>query len=156
MVKVIEGGLTTKGKRFGLVTSRFNEFISSKLVEGAVDTLRRCGCEEEEIEIVRVPGSFEIPCAARKLAQSKRFDAVLCLGAVIRGDTPHFDYISTQVARGIAECASTGIPVIFGVITADTLEQAIERAGTKAGNKGRDAALSAIEMVNLYDALKDG
>ncbi len=155
MVKVIEGGLTTKGKRFGLVTARFNEFISNQLVEGAVDTLRRCGCEEEEIEIVRVPGSFEIPYAARKLAQSKRFDAVLCLGAVIRGDTPHFDYISTQVARGIAESsASTGIPVIFGVITADTLEQAIERAGTKAGNKGRDAALSAIEMVNLYDALK--
>ncbi len=154
MVKTIEGQLVVKGKRFGLVAGRFNEFITKKLLEGAVDTLTRHGVKEEEIEVVWVPGSFEIPYAARKMAEGGKYHAVICLGAVIRGDTPHFDYIASQVARGIAQTAlGTGVPTIFGVITADTLEQAIERAGTKAGNKGRDAALAAIEMVNLFEKM---
>ncbi|MCK4262266.1 6,7-dimethyl-8-ribityllumazine synthase, partial [bacterium] len=152
MVKTIEGQLVVKGKRFGLVAGRFNEFITKKLLEGAVDTLTRHGVKEEEVEIVWVPGSFEIPYAARKMAEGGKYDSVICLGAVIRGDTPHFDYIASEVAKGVAQTAlRTGVPTIFGVITADTLEQAIERAGTKAGNKGRDAALAAIEMVNLFE-----
>ena len=154
MVKTIEGKLIVKGKRFGIVNSRFNEFITQKLLDGALDALLRHGVKEEEIEVVWVPGSFEIPYAARKMAQSGGYDAIICLGAVIRGDTPHFDYICSQVTRGVAETAlSTGVPTIYGLITADTLEQAIDRAGTKAGNKGRDAALSAIEMVNLFSEM---
>ena len=154
MVKTISGKLVVTGKRFGVVNSRFNEFITQKLLDGALDTLLRHGVKEEEIEIVWVPGSFEIPYAARKMAESKKYDSVICLGAVIRGDTPHFDYICSQVTKGIAQSAlATGVPVIYGLVTADTLEQAIERAGTKAGNKGRDAALSAIEMVNLFSEM---
>ncbi len=154
MVKTIEGNLVAKGKKFGIVNSRFNEFITQKLLDGALDALLRHGVKEEEIEVVWVPGSFEIPYAARKMAQSGRYDAVVCLGAVIRGDTPHFDYICSQVTKGVAETAlSTGVPTIYGLVTADTLEQAIDRAGTKAGNKGRDAALSAIEMVNLFSEM---
>ena len=151
MVKTIEGNLVVKGKKFGIVNSRFNEFITQKLLDGALDALLRHGVEEKEIEVAWVPGSFEIPYAARKMAQSGGYDAIICLGAVIRGDTPHFDYICSQVTKGVAETAlSTGVPTIYGLVTADTLEQAIDRAGTKAGNKGRDAALSAIEMVNLF------
>ena len=154
MVKTIEGQLVVKGKKFGLVAGRFNEFITKKLLEGAIDTLTRHGVKEEEIEAVWVPGSFEIPYAARKMAESGKYDAVICLGTVIRGDTPHFNYIASEVAKGISQTAlQTGVPTIFGIITADTLEQAIERAGTKAGNKGRDAALSAIEMVNLFEKM---
>jgi 6,7-dimethyl-8-ribityllumazine synthase len=154
MVKTIEGNLVAKGKKFGIVNSRFNEFITQKLLDGALDALLRHGVKEEELEVVWVPGSFEIPYAARKMAQSGKYDAIICLGAVIRGDTPHFDYICGQVTKGVAETAlSTGVPTIYGLITADTLEQAIDRAGTKAGNKGRDAALSAIEMVNLFSEM---
>ncbi len=154
MPKEIVGKLIADGKKFGIVVSRFNDFISSKLLEGAIDALNRHGAKDEAIEIVRVPGSFEIPFAARLMAESKKYDAVICLGAVIRGATPHFDYIASEVAKGIAMIGlKTGVPTIFGVITADTLEQAIERAGTKAGNKGFDAALSAIEMANLKEQL---
>lgn len=154
MIKKIEGKLVIEGKRFGIVNSRFNEFITGKLLDGAVDALLRHGVKEQEIETVWVPGSFEIPYAARKMAESGKYDAVICLGAVIRGDTPHFDYICSQVTKGIAETAlATGVPAIYGIITADTVEQAIDRAGTKAGNKGRDAALSAIEMVNLFSQI---
>jgi len=154
MAKVHAGKMVAKGKNFGIVVSRFNEFISQKLLDGALDVLRRHDADEERIEIFWVPGSFEIPFIARKMALSKKYDAILCLGAVIRGDTPHFDYIASQVAKGIAETSlSTGVPTLFGIITADNLEQAIERAGTKAGNKGADAALSAIEMVNLVSTM---
>ncbi len=154
MAKSYKGELVVKGKRFGLVCSRFNEFITGKLLEGAQDTLLRHGVMEQEMEICWVPGSFEIPYAASKMAKSKKYDAVICLGAVIRGDTPHFNYIASEVTKGIAKISlETGVPTIYGVITTDTLEQAIERAGTKAGNKGRDAALAAIEMVNLFDKL---
>ena len=150
MAKMIEGQLNAEGKKFGIVVSRFNEFISKSLLGGAFDCLARHGADEDEITVVYVPGSFEIPFAAKKLAQSKKYDAVICLGAVIRGATPHFDYISSEVSKGIANVGlESGIPVIFGVITSDTIEQAIERAGTKAGNKGWDAALNAIEMVDL-------
>lgn len=154
MVKVIEGKLVAEGKKFGIVCSRFNEFISQKLLEGALDGLKRHGVKDEEITIAWVPGSFEIPYAAKKMAESKKYDAVICLGAVIRGATPHFDYIANEVAKGVAQIAVvTGIPTIFGVITTDNLEQAVERAGTKSGNKGRDAAQAAIEMVNLFAQL---
>ena len=150
MFKQFEGHLHAKGFRFGLVVSRFNEFISSKLLTGALDALKRHEAREEDIEITWVPGAFEIPLIAKKIAKSGRYDAVICLGVVIRGDTPHFDYIASEVTKGIALVGlETEIPAIFGVITCDTLEQAIERAGTKAGNKGWDAALGAIEMVNL-------
>ncbi len=150
MVKHLEGHLNAKGFRFGLVVSRFNEFISSKLLTGALDVLKRHGALEEDIEVLWVPGSFEIPLVAKKMAKSGRYDAVVCLGAVIRGDTPHFEYVASEVAKGIALVGlETEIPVMFGIITSDSLEQAIERAGTKAGNKGWDAALGAIEMVNL-------
>lgn len=154
MIKKIEGKLVIEGKRFGIVNSRFNEFITGKLLDGAVDALLRHGVKEQEIETVWVPGAFEIPYAARKMAESGKYDAVICLGAVIRGDTPHFDYICSQVTKGISETAlATGVPVIYGIITADTVEQAIDRAGMKAGNKGKDAALSAIEMVNLFSQI---
>ncbi len=154
MIKTLEGQLIAQGKKFGLVVSRFNDFITRKLLEGAIDILSRHGVKEEEIEVAWVPGSFEIPYAASRMAGSGKYDAVICLGAVIRGDTPHFDYIANEVAKGIARIAlDTGVPTIFGMITADTLEQALERAGTKAGNKGSDAALAAIEMVNLFDKM---
>ena len=150
MSKRFEGMLQGKGLKFGLVASRFNEFFTKKLLEGAQDALLRHGVNEEDIEVAWVPGSFEIPLIALKLAQSKRYDAVICLAAVIRGGTPHFDYIAAEVTKGIAKVGlETGLPVIYGVITTDTLEQAIERSGTKAGNKGFEAAMSAIEMANL-------
>jgi 6,7-dimethyl-8-ribityllumazine synthase len=154
MAKIIEGMLTAKGKRFGIAVSRFNEFLTHKLLDGALDTLTRHGVKPEEVEVVWVPGSFELPQAANKMAKSRKYDAVICLGTVIRGATPHYEYIASEAAKGIAKVGlDTGIPAIFGVITADNLEQAIERAGTKQGNKGADAALSAIEMVNLFDEM---
>jgi 6,7-dimethyl-8-ribityllumazine synthase len=155
MVKTMQGSLISKGREYALVVSRFNEFITSKLLEGAVDTLKRHGAKDDEISVIRVPGSFEIPFAANIAAKSKKYDAVICLGAVIRGDTPHFEYISGEVTKGIAQVSlATGVPVVYGVITPDTLEQAIERAGTKSGNKGKDAAETAIEMVNLLAEIK--
>ncbi len=154
-MKVIEGKLTGTGLKIGIVAGRFNEFITKNLLAGATDALKRHGVEEEDITIVWVPGAFEIPLAVKKLAEQGTFDAVITLGAVIRGATPHFDYVSNEVAKGVANTAiETGVPVIFGVITTDTLEQAIERAGTKAGNKGWDAAVSAIEMGNLFKQLE--
>jgi 6,7-dimethyl-8-ribityllumazine synthase len=150
MAKTIEGKIVAKGMKFGIVASRFNDFISGKLIEGALDALTRSGADAKDIEVIRVPGAFEIPLAAKKAAQCGRYDAVICLGAVIRGATPHFEYISAEVTKGIAMVGlETGLPVVYGVITTDTIEQAIERAGTKSGNKGWDAALSAIEMVDL-------
>jgi 6,7-dimethyl-8-ribityllumazine synthase len=150
MVKSIEGKLKAEGLRFAIVASRFNDFISRRLIDGATDALLRHGADEKNIEIVRVPGSFEIPLVAKKVAGSKKYDAVICLGAVIRGATPHFEYISAEVAKGIAQVSlESEIPVAFGILTTDNIEQAIERAGTKSGNKGWDAALSAIEMANL-------
>ena len=154
MNKCFEGMLLGKGLRFGLVISRFNEFITKKLIEGAQDALLRHGVSEADIDAAWVPGSFEIPLAAKKLAQSKKYDAVICLGAVVRGGTPHFEYIATEVTKGIATVGlETGLPVIYGVITADTLEQAIERAGTKMGNAGFEAAEKAIEMANLLKSI---
>lgn len=154
MPRIIEGEISAKGLTVAIVVSRFNDFISQPLLDGALDALRRHGASEDQITIVKVPGCFEIPSMAKKLALDSRFDCVICLGAVIRGATPHFEYISSQVARGIASVAlESQIPVAFGVITTDTLEQAIERAGTKSGNKGWDAAVSAMEMVNLSKAL---
>ncbi len=151
MGKYVEGKLQAEGFRFAVVVSRFNSFVTDRLLEGALDALRRHGAKEEDIDVFRTPGSFEIPAVARKLVGTGRYDAVICLGAVIRGGTPHFQYISAEVTKGIAQLASESpIPVSFGVITTDTIEQAIERAGTKMGNKGWDAALSAIELVNLY------
>ena len=150
MTRVIEGILTAKGVKFGIVVSRFNDFINKRLLDGALDALSRHGAEDENISIVKVPGSFEIPLMAQKLADSGKYDAVICLGAVIRGATPHFEYISAEVTKGIAKVTlDSGIPVSFGILTTDNIEQAIERAGTKSGNKGWDAALSAIEMVNV-------
>ncbi len=150
MPNVIQGDLTAKGLRFAIVAARFNDFITTKLVDGAVDALARHGVSENDIEIVRVPGAFEIPLAAKVLANSKKHHAIICLGAVIRGATPHFEYVSAEVSKGVASVSmESGLPVIFGVLTTDTIEQAIERAGTKAGNKGWDSAISAIEMANL-------
>ena len=150
MPKMIEGLLQAQGMRFALVVGRFNDFIGGKLVEGALDTLKRHGASDEDIAIAWVPGAFEIPLAARKLAVSGMYDAVITLGAVIRGSTPHFDYVAAEVSKGVAHVGlETGRPVIFGVLTTDSIEQAIERSGTKAGNKGSDAALAAIEMVDL-------
>lgn len=154
MANILEGKLSAKDKKFGLVVSRFNDFISARLTEGALDALKRSGADEQDITVVRVPGAFEIPLAAKKLAKSGKFDAVICLGAVIRGATPHFEYISAEVTKGIAQVMlETELPISFGVLTADTIEQAIERAGTKSGNKGWDAAVSAIEMTNLFNIL---
>jgi len=151
MPKVIEGKIVARGMRFGIVASRFNDFICGRLIDGAVDALTRSGAEEKSIDVIKVPGAFEIPIAAKKLAKSGKYDAVICLGAVIRGATPHFEYISAEVSKGIALVGlEMEIPVIFGVVTTDTIEQAIERAGSKSGNKGWDAALSAIEMVDLF------
>lgn len=152
MANVIKADLTAKGKKFAIVISRFNEFISSKLLEGCLDTLVRHGASDNAQDVIWVPGAFEIPLAALKLAKSKKYDGVICLGTVIRGATPHFEFVASEAAKGVAKASlDTGTPCIFGVITADNIEQAIERAGTKDGNKGRDAALGAIEMANLYD-----
>ncbi|MBN1621621.1 MAG: 6,7-dimethyl-8-ribityllumazine synthase [Endomicrobiales bacterium] len=154
MAKVLAGKLDATGKKFGIVASRFNEFITNKLVDGATDSLVRHGAKEQDITIAWVPGSFEIPSVAKKMAESKSFDAVICLGCVIKGDTPHFDYIAAEVSKGVANVGmGSKIPVIFGVLTTDTIEQSIERAGTKSGNKGADAAESAIEMINLYQKI---
>ncbi|HKL27160.1 MAG TPA: 6,7-dimethyl-8-ribityllumazine synthase [Desulfuromonadales bacterium] len=151
MPKTIEGTLDAKGLKVGLLVSRFNSFVSERLVEGAVDALVRHGAKDGDISVARVPGAFEIPAAARQMLRSGHFDAIVCLGAVIRGATPHFDYVSAEVSKGVAAVAmDADIPVTFGVLTTDTLEQAIERAGSKAGNKGFDAAMAAIEMANLY------
>ena len=149
-MKVLEGNLIAQGLKVGIVVGRFNEFIGSKLLSGAVDTLRRHGMEETDISVAWVPGAFEIPLIAKKMAKSGKYDAVICLGAVIRGATEHFEYVSAEVSKGIASVGlDSEIPVIFGVLTVDTIEQAIERAGTKAGNKGSEAASTAIEMINL-------
>jgi len=151
MAKVIKADLVAKGKKFAIVISRFNEFISSKLLDGCVDTLGRHCVQDNSIDVIWVPGAFEIPMLAFKAAKSKKYDAVICLGTIIRGATPHFEFVASEAAKGIAKASlDTNVPCIFGVITADNIEQAIERAGTKDGNKGRDAALSAIEMANLY------
>ena len=156
MAKVVEGNLIAKGKKMGVVVSRFNDFVTKDLVSGCLDTLTRHGMDDKDITVAWVPGAFEIPQAAQRLIRKHKgeFDAVICLGTVIRGSTPHFDYIAAEVSKGIAKISlEESIPVTFGVITADTIEQAIERAGTKDGNKGRDAALSAIEMANLFGKL---
>lgn len=151
-MKIYEGKLVAQNLKFGIIVGRFNEFIGGKLLSGALDGLKRHGVEEEDIEIAWVPGAFEIPLAAKKMAKTEKYDAVICLGAVIKGATPHFDYVSSEVSKGIASVSlETGLPVIFGVLTTDTIEQAIERAGTKAGNKGYDAAVTAIEMANLLN-----
>ena len=150
-MNVIEGKLTAEGLHIGIVAARFNEFITNKLVSGAIDALKRHGASEENITLAWVPGAFEIPLGAQKMANSHNFDAVICLGAVIRGSTPHFDYVAGEVTKGVAQVGlHTGVPTIFGVLTTENIEQAIERAGTKAGNKGFDAAMTAIEMANLF------
>ncbi len=149
-MKLYEGKLIADGLKFGIIAARFNEFITNKLLGGSLDALRRHGASDDDLEVVWVPGAFEIPLVAQKMALTKRYDAVICLGAVIRGATPHFDYVSSEVSKGIANVGlQTGVPIIFGVLTTNSIEQAIERAGTKAGNKGFDAAVTAIELVNL-------
>jgi len=151
MPKIIEGKIVAKGMKFAIAASRFNDFICGRLIDGAVDTLVRAGADEKDIVICKVPGAFELPHAAKRLAKSARYDAVICLGAVIRGATPHFEYVSAEVSKGVANVGlDADVPVIFGVLTTDTIEQAIERAGTKSGNKGADAALAAIEMVDVF------
>ena len=150
MVKVLEGKLIAEGLKFGIVAARFNEFITSKLVSGALDALTRHGAAEEAIEVAWVPGAYEIPLVAQKMAESGKYDAVICLGAVIRGSTSHYDYVCNEVSKGVAQVGlKSGVPTIFGVVTTENIEQAIERAGTKAGNKGYDGAMAAIEMANL-------
>ena len=157
MLKSLEGKLMAKGLKFGIVLSRFNNFISDRLLEGALDALRRNGAEEEDCCVVKVPGAFEIPLAAKKMVKSGRYDAIICLGSVIRGATPHFAYIAAEVTKGIASLSLEGeIPVSFGVLVTDTIEQAIERAGTKMGNKGFDAAITAVEMANLMKEIGKG
>jgi len=152
-----QGRLNAEGFRFALVASRWNDFITSRLVEGALDALERLGADEKSVELYKVPGSFEIPLLALKLASSEKYDAVICLGTIIRGQTPHFEYIAGEVTKGIAQAGmQTGVPVIYGIVTADTLEQAIDRAGVKLGNKGFEAAMSAVELVNLYKAVASG
>ncbi len=154
-MKYLEGKIDATGTTFAIVVSRFNEFITNKLLGGAVDCLKRHNAGDDDISVVWVPGSFEIPPVARLLAESKKYDAVICLGAVIRGSTPHFDYVAAEVSKGVAAIGmATKVPVIYGVLTTDTIEQAIERAGTKSGNKGFDAAMSAIEMASLYKQLE--
>ncbi len=154
MSKSYEGSLVAEGLRFGIVASRFNDLIVRRLLSGALDALARHGAKEEQVETAWVPGSFEVPLVAQRLAESGRYDAVICLAAIIRGATPHFEYVASEAAKGIAQVSQrTGIPVIYGVVTADTIEQAVERAGTKAGNRGADAARSAIEMANLMREL---
>ncbi|MCP4580219.1 MAG: 6,7-dimethyl-8-ribityllumazine synthase [candidate division Zixibacteria bacterium] len=145
------GNLNAAGSKYAVVVSRFNEFFSEKLLEGAVDCLKRHGASEEDIDIIRIPGSFEIPYAASRLAGTKKYDSIICLGVVIRGQTPHYDYINSEVAKGVAKISlDNNLPVIFGLVTADTLEQAVERCGSKSGNKGFSAAMTSIEMVNLF------
>ena len=154
MIKIIQGNLVAQDDKYAIVIARFNDFIGSKLLEGCVDALKRHGVDDENIEVVWVPGAFEIPLVAKKLAKSSKYSAVITLGAIIKGSTPHFDYVSAEVSKGVAQVAlQSDIPVIFGVLTTDNIEQAIERAGTKAGNKGADAAKTAIEMVNLIKEL---
>ena len=154
MPKFHEAKLIAEGKKFALVVSRFNDFITEKLLSGALDALVRSGAADEDLEVVKVPGAFEIPLVAKKMANTKRFDAVICLGAVIRGSTPHFEYVSAEVSKGVAMASmESEIPIIFGVITTDTIEQAIERAGAKAGNKGWSAAIAAVEMANLFELI---
>jgi len=153
-MKIIEGELQAKGLKFGIVMSRFNDFITSKLLDGAVDALLRHGAKEDDIDIVRVPGSFEIPMVAKRMALKGTYNAIICLGTIIRGATPHFEYIAAEASKGIASVSiETGLPVAFGIITSDTIEQAVERAGTKSGNKGWDAAITAIEMAQLLKKL---
>lgn len=155
MAKIIKGELIGKGKTFGIVASRFNEFITDRLISGAIDALTRHGVDENAIDVAYVPGSFEIPQIAQKMARSKKYNAVICLGTLIKGETPHFDYIASEASKGIAKISlDTDVPCVFGIITAESLEQAIERAGTKDGNKGRDAAVTAIEMANLSERFK--
>lgn len=155
MIKYFEGNLIGEGLRFGIVVSRFNEFITNKLLSGALDALKRHGVKKEDIEVSFVPGVFEIPLLAQKMVSLGRFSSIICLGAVIRGATPHFDYVAAEVSKGVAQVGlASKVPAIFGVITADTIEQAVERAGTKAGNKGWDAAVSAIEMANLIKVIE--
>ena len=155
MPNIIEGNLNAKGYRFGIVVSRFNDFIFSKLVDGAVDALIRHGASANDITIIKVPGAFEIPSVARQLSMSGRFDSIICLGAVIRGATPHFEYVASEVSKGVAALSlQFDIPITFGVLTTDTLEQAIERAGSKSGNKGFESAVSAVEMTNLFYNIK--
>ncbi len=150
MANILEGNLTAEGLKFGIVVARFNEFITTKLLGGALDTLHRHGAKDEDIDAAWVPGAFEIPLAAKKMAESGKYDAVICLGAVIRGSTSHYDYVCNEVSKGVAQVGmSTGVPTIFGVVTTENIEQAIERAGTKAGNKGADGAMAAMEMANL-------
>jgi 6,7-dimethyl-8-ribityllumazine synthase len=154
MPKILEANLIAEGKKFAIIASRFNDFITDRLVSGAVDALVRSGAKDGDIDIVKVPGAFEIPLIAKKMAQKDKYNAVICLGAVIRGSTSHFDYVSSEVSKGVAMVGlESTIPVIFGVITTDTIEQAIERAGAKAGNKGWSAAISAVEMANLVDVV---
>ena len=154
MARILEGHLTAQGFTFGIVASRFNDFITARLLDGALDALRRHGADEDKITVARVPGSYEIPLVAKTMAASRQYDAIICLGTVIRGATPHFEYIASEVAKGVAMVGlETGVPVIFGVLTTDSIEQAVERAGTKSGNKGWDAAISAIEMANLMKHL---
>jgi 6,7-dimethyl-8-ribityllumazine synthase len=155
MPKFIEGNLDAKGLTFGIVVSRFNSFICERLLEGAIDALVRHGANEADITVARIPGAFEIPLAAKSMATSLKFDAIICLGAVIRGSTPHFDYVASEVSKGVASVSlESGLPIAFGVLTTDTIEQAVERAGTKAGNKGFEAAVTAIETVNVLKAMK--
>jgi 6,7-dimethyl-8-ribityllumazine synthase len=155
MPQIFEGKLDAKGLRFGIVVSRFNSFIGERLLEGAIDALIRHGGDDKNIHVARVPGAFEIPLAAKKLAASGNYDALICLGAVIRGSTPHFDYVASEVSKGVATVSlESGVPIAFGVLTTDTIEQAVERAGTKAGNKGFEAAVTAIETANLFKAMK--
>ena len=155
MPKIFEGRISAEGFSFAIIVSRFNDFISSKLVEGAMDALKRHGADEEQVSLIKVPGAFEIPITAKRLAESGKYNAIICLGAVIRGATPHFDYVAAEVSKGIANVAlESKVPVTFGVLTTENLEQAIERAGSKTGNKGWDAAVAAMEMVNLFNELK--
>jgi 6,7-dimethyl-8-ribityllumazine synthase len=154
MPKIIEGKLNAEGRKFAIVASRYNDFITEKLVGGALDALNRCGARDKDIEVFKVPGAFEIPLVAKRVAMTQRFDAIVCLGAVIRGSTPHFDFVAAEASKGIAQVMmETGLPVIFGVITVDTIEQAIERAGAKLDNKGFSAAMAAVEMVSLFKAM---
>jgi 6,7-dimethyl-8-ribityllumazine synthase len=154
MPKIVEGKLNAEGRKFAIVASRYNDFITEKLVAGALDALNRCGAKDKDVEVFKVPGAFEIPLVAKRVAMTQRFDAIICLGAIIRGATPHFDFVAAEASKGIAHVMmETGLPVIFGVITVDTIEQAIERAGTKLDNKGFSAAMAAVEMVSLFRAV---
>ncbi len=156
MPKIIEAGLQAQGKKFGIIVARFNDFITGKLAEGAIDALTRSGADDNDIALLKVPGAFEIPLAAQKMAQMGTYDAIICIGAVIRGATTHYDYVCAEVSKGVASVSlESGIPVMFGVLTTETIEQAIERSGTKAGNKGFEVAMGAIEMANLTDTLKE-